>query len=397
MWHKLNFILITIPPLLIMGTPGFSMLEYVYAAYLSVNVLLAFTNSKFDEREIRLLLISSAFITLLAIVGLFVSLISGVGEGSYAGVINFIIIASWLFVIPRVAMDLESDYIIALLVTFGLIGAFGTYYKWSQLRGYTEFSNQSVALDSDWSVYLIIILVISFWKNLKIFRKAVYLSALIISCVLLVLTGTRTYIVVFVWMAMTIFLLKKSLRRPLAYLLSTCLILLSVFNTFVPSLAVVRYKDLLERLKLNGLQGLFFGIDESTLARSIQREFYFNVWNENLFFGEGLLKANSVNRLYADTPIATISNIGLVGLSFVIVVILYASFVINYRMQYRNNSFQETYVLLLSLLIPISFAYDWIVSKSFWFTLSCVLGLMLSGRKRESTENAHTTKNQLLT
>ena len=146
MRSKLNFLFLVIPPLFVLGSPGFTLFEYLYSGYLLMNVFVILTHSNFKDKEFRLLAFSSVLIILLTLIGVAVSLLGELPVQSYGSVANFLIVGLWLFVIPRVSMDLDIDFVLRIVIIIGLISAFGTYYKWSQLRGYESFRSESIAL-----------------------------------------------------------------------------------------------------------------------------------------------------------------------------------------------------------------------------------------------------------
>jgi hypothetical protein len=260
----------------------------------------------------------------------------------------------------------------------GLLASFITFYKWTLLRGYANFSFNLKALDSDWNIYLILIIFLHLWNTFGKKERMLYFVILLSSMLLSVLSGTRTLFFIYGYIfILSLFSVKKQIF-PIATLSFSFIGVFFLSLPTFPEALQRRYLEFFTRFESISVLQYFSGFDESTRLRFQQRVYFKEIWLENAIFGTGIGQSTVESIVVADTPFAFLAQFGLIGAAFLVLVLFYL-YLSTFQIAKQSNLLNANILTLYFFcLFPITLAYNWTLHKSFWLSLSCLIGYVLN-------------------
>jgi hypothetical protein len=276
------------------------------------------------------------------------------------------------------ASRVKSAQLMDLAVIVGNFSAIAFWYIWSQGHGLNKFSNERIALSSEWTAFLGLAICLS-TKSVSKIRKIFYFASSLFVCIFMLLSLTRTNILLITWI-IGISLIANSNR---VYNVSRLVVAISVgiifLKKFVPELFtngafVERILKSWLKYKTGGLSTSGLGADQSVLMRREQALVATNLFENNLFFGCGQLPNGQI----FDTIVGSVAKFGLIGT--IIFIIFYFRL---FDLFIRQNSTKESFYLSIgSALIPASLIYNWPDERSIWLALGFSLTIFISNEVR---------------
>ena len=369
---------LVVTPFLVLGPTYMTAPKFSYGLLVLIFAIHILFKEDWATSKFRYVFISAFLLVTLVLTATIVGLAKKNSFESLTTAFNVLIPALWLITIPYASNKVSREFLLKVIYFLGFFASIVTFYKWSALRGYLNFSFDVKPFDSDWNIFLILIVTLFLWGRFGKKEKTLYFSILLFSILLSMLSGTRTLIYVYGYVViLSMFFLKKQIFQ----IFTICFSFILAFYFLFPVLSDPlqrRYLDLASQFTSIGFFQYIYGFDASTNLRHIQREYYKSIWLENTFFGTGIGQSTAQANLVADTPYAFLAQFGLFGAFFLVFILSYL--LVSTGRSIRGRSLEDAKMLALYLmcLFPVSIAYNWTLHKSFWLSLSCLLGYALN-------------------
>lgn len=269
---------------------------------------------------------------------------------------------------------IRTEHIMDLAVIVGNFSAFAFWYLWSQGHGLNTFSTERIALSSEWTAFLGLAICLNS-KTASKARKVFYFASTLIVCLFMLLSLTRTNILLILWI-ICVSLITGSNRISNAMRLGISTVLGIIFlKLFIPGLFsnaafVGRILNSWQKYKIGGLGTSGIGADQSVLMRHQQTAIANDIFMNNLFFGCGQLPSGQI----FDTILGSIAKFGIVGL-----VIFLSIYLRIFRLFIRRGAWKSSFYLPFgSALIPASLIYNWPDGRGIWLALGLALTIYIS-------------------
>lgn len=272
-------------------------------------------------------------------------------------------------------LKIKTSFIFDLAVIIGVFSAASFWYKWSQGHGLNLFGSDRFALDSEWTA----LLGFSISLNTKVvskIRKFLYPVSTLAVAFFMLLSLTRTNIILMIWITIFSLFSRSGKFRKIALIAITSFSGFVFLRAFLPDLFnnaafVERIFVSWQKFSSGGLGSTGIGSDQSVIMRSQQTTIATHLFFDNLFFGSGQLPANKT----FDTFMGTIAKFGLIGNT--LFAILYFKIFQLFFQQRRLKQF-DFFIPLSSALVPASLIYDWPSGRSIWLALGMILVIYVS-------------------
>jgi hypothetical protein len=361
--------------------------KYLYLSGLLIAAILSFLNLlRLPQSDNFIISVKRMRYILIIAIMLYILNFSA---ATYNGFDSFVIFRQLLpillfilgfIVVVDVSGILTPKSVSFIIISVGLFSAVNTFIRWSQLRGATQFSVERLGLDTDLLGLLALLLVSSPIQKLR-WRKGIRL--LVGTLIVGFFTGTfsRSFFPSFAIIAVYVLVNRKdriftgALKFFLALASGAILVLigLKLSGLLDSSIFLRRYVNSFISLRKGGLSESGLGSDPSLMLRKSQGDFARNIWQENKYFGTGILD-----------PIITMDNFmgsfaanGLVGM-FLLVTIYLGTVISIGRSRLHNSIADFISKGFLLLLIVYSIIGNWPMNKSAWLALLLILLLYFS-------------------
>lgn len=378
MRHKVGLLLLLVTPFFVLGPASITTAKIIYGVSVLFFALYIFSNVNWAFTSYRGVITSAISLMGLVVIGILVGTTRNNSFESLSSAYNLLIPALWLITIPYASSKVSSKFLLKVFFLLGFIASFITFYKWTLLRGYSNFSFDLKALDSDWNIYLILIVFLLLWNTFGKKERILYFVILLSSMLLSVLSGTRTLFFIYGYIFILILFFVKKQIFPIVTL---SISFIAVFYLSIPTFPEAlqrRYLEFFTRFESIGVLQYFSGFDESTRLRFQQRVYFKEIWLENAIFGTGIGQSTVESIVVADTPFAFLAQFGLIGAAGLVLVLLYL-YSSTFQIVKQSNLLNAKILTMhFFCLFPVTIAYNWTLHKSFWLSLSCLIGYVLN-------------------
>ncbi len=267
-----------------------------------------------------------------------------------------------------------------LVVTFGLIAAFSVWFYWSQKHGSNNFATERFALDADYLAFLgyCTVLCCNFKNH---FYKMLNLLALILIPIFLFLSLSRTNYVFVLWILGWSIITNRAKFKWFTF--SVFLLISSIFSGLLQNIigklennpAInVRFLQTFSNFDLNSYINSDMKTDASLIMRQEQSETALQIFQENIFFGQGSLAVGE----YIDHFYGAFAILGILGFSIFFILLFQICSKSNLQRLLKEEF--RLIILFVSTFVPATFIYNWSSNKGLWLSLLCVLAIQESHR-----------------
>lgn len=269
---------------------------------------------------------------------------------------------------------IRPSLLLDIAVIIGIFSAFAFWFIWSQGHGLNSFSSDRIALSSEWVAFLSLAICLNH-KTDRNLRSILYFVSVLVICLFMLLSLTRTNILLIIWIAAVSLLTRSGRFYNITKFVAILFLGYLFLKSFMPSLFsnsafVDRILRSWERFKFGGLGSTGIGADQSVVMRSQQSLMAKNIWKTNLFFGSGQLPKNQI----FDTILGSFAKFGIIGAGIFIIAYLKL-----FRIFQKRSSDKFTFYFPLgSALIPASLIYNWPAERSIWLALGFMLTIYVS-------------------
>jgi len=389
MRDRLRFVFVAILPFFVLGPIGINPAKVVYGVSVFSFATYILFKENWVSTKFRNVYICGILLGNLVIYGVVVGLVRANSFESLGSAFNLLLPALWLITIPYAANSVSEKFLLDTIFILGLIASVISVNKWATLRGYFNFSIEVNALDSDWSIYLILIVFLTQFQKFGKVRRRVYLGILLFSMLFSIGTGTRTLLFIYTYIMILSLLVAGKQSLKVASFILTFFVTFFTILPFLPDVLQRRYQNFLTQFSSLGLIDYLIGFDESTNLRARQREYFKSVWLENELLGTGIGQTKADSIVIADTPYAFLAQFGSLGAIYLLFVLLFL-FKTTYRTIQKNNlKVASTIVLFFLCLLPVTLAYNWTLHKSFWISLSWLIAYISKNNKLNQKAEEH--------
>ena len=388
MRDKVGLILLLFVPFFVFGPADINAAKAVYGLSVFLFAIYILVNVDWLSSKFRGIFTSAILLVNLVLVGTLVGVAKNNSFESFGTAFNLLVPALWLITIPYAASKVSDEYFLKIIFFMGLLSSIITVFKWSQLRGYFTFPLDLIAMDSDWNIYLILILFLLQSKQFKKVEKTIFFVTVIFSMLVSFISGTRTFFIIYGYILILCALFAKKQLLHIVTLATSLLFTAIVFKSFIPDALERRYVEFFSRLGSLSFSEALNGFDESTNLRALQRSYFKDLWLENISFGSGIGQSTGQSIVVADTPYAFLAQFGLFGAIYLSLILLFL-----FKTTIKSIGgigLEKTKVLttFFFCLFPITLSYNWTLHKSFWLSLSCLIGYLLMDQdKRQSNKD----------